>query len=73
MESFIIFKMKKKITKIKTIEGNTWYYLAEADEIDEERESPPPPPLSDFERFVLSQSVQATPEEIAFFKNNVMG
>lgn len=51
------------------IDGNTWYYLAEADEI-EERESPP---LSTFERFVLSQSVQATPEEIAFFKNDVMG
>jgi len=56
---------KRKITKTKTIDGSMWYYLAEADE-KEERESPP---LNDFERFVLSQSVQASPEKIACFMN----
>ena len=54
--------MKKKITKTKYIEGNTWYYLAEADEIDDEEELPP---LSAFERNALLQSINVIKSDIA--------
>lgn len=57
--------MKKKITKTKYIEGNTWYYLAEAGEIDEREELPPPPPLSAFERNALLQSINVIKSDIA--------